>query len=173
MTRTEMHIKLNLLLLLLLFLKAFFNLKSFGEFIFFYAVPYFLYACFMGTLLPPLTPVFVSCSMWRPVPRKTLLFARMIWGGRTWAGRRHRAGQVGIHVVWVCAAHWTAAGWCWWHRWHTAHTQRSAARDDRWVIHNRTCARSHTEWQLWYLDFLEGFPNRDSTEIREESTDVM
>lgn len=130
-------------------------------------------------LLHTLTPVLVS-AMWWSVPHNPSLFAGVIRCGWAGAGRGHRAGQVSIHVIRVCATHWAAAGRCWGHWWHTAHTQRSATRDNRYNMtiadsSSQPCIQKHALMSalLFHVDtswintiipgFSRGFPQHHKT----------
>lgn len=116
-----------------------------------------LCSSWMGVRWLVLTPILVS-SMWGPIAWRPSLLARVIWCGWAWAGRGYWAGQVGIHVIWVCTAYRAAAGWRWWHRRHAAHTKWSATRIDRlpceYTKHHTQTQNTKLEQQLSYLDFL-------------------
>lgn len=142
-----------------------------------YAVVYVCLVC----LLPTLTPVLVS-SMWWTTPHSPSLLAGVSRRGRTGAGGGHRAGQVSVHVIWVCAAHWTAAGWRWGHWWHTTHTQRSATRDNRgWLIIRAICTKHNMPRCLYFCidasrmnSIIPGFPrgfSRHHETVHESKTE--
>lgn len=128
-----------------------------------------LCSSWMGARWLVLTPILVS-SMWGPIAWRPSLLARVIWCGWAWAGRGYWAGQVGIHVIRVCAAYRAAAGWRWWHRRHAAHTEWSATRIDRlpceYTKHHTQTQNTKLEQKLPYLDFLQDFPREAKHESK-------